>query len=100
VFGRPFLVVLDEPNANLDADGENALVGAIETLRSEQSIVIVISHRPNALAALNMTMVLYGGRSIAFGPSEEVFARVGRSAVGGRELSKQRTSRLVAGASP
>ena len=66
VFGRPFLLVLDEPNANLDADGENALVSAIETLRDEQSIVIVISHRPNALAALNMTMVLYGGRSIAF----------------------------------
>src|SRR5262249_27142841 len=78
VFGRPFLVVLDEPNANLDADGENALISAIETLRSEQTIVIVISHRPNALAALNMTMVLYGGRSIAFGPREEVFARVGR----------------------
>ena len=48
VFGRPFLIVLDEPNANLDADGENALVSAIETLRNEQSIVIVISHRPNA----------------------------------------------------
>ena len=57
IFGRPFLIVLDEPNANLDGDGENALINAIETLRSEQSIVIVISHRPNALAALNMTMV-------------------------------------------
>jgi ATP-binding cassette subfamily C protein PrsD len=102
VFGRPFLVVLDEPNANLDADGENALVGAIETLRGEQTIVIVISHRPNALAALNMTMVLYSGRSIAFGPREEVFARVGRSAAGGSELPKQRhtASRLVAGAGP
>jgi ATP-binding cassette, subfamily C, type I secretion system permease/ATPase len=102
VFGRPFLVVLDEPNANLDADGENALVSAIETLRCEQTIVIVISHRPNALAALNMTMVLYGGRSIAFGPREEVFARVGRSAAGGKELPKQRqrASRLVAGGAP
>ena len=81
VFGRPFLIVLDEPNANLDADGENALVSAIETLRNEQSIVIVISHRPNALAALNLAMVIYGGRSIAFGPREDVFARVARSAV-------------------
>ena len=102
VFGRPFLVVLDEPNANLDADGENALVSAIETLRCEQTIVIVISHRPNALAALNMTMVRYGGRSIAFGPREEVFARIGRSAAGGKELPKQRqrASRLVAGGAP
>ena len=102
LFGRPFLVVLDEPNANLDADGENALVNAIEALRSEQSVVIVISHRPNALAALNLTMVIYGGRSIAFGPREEVFARVAQSAVRGGTFPKQgsRASRLVAGAAP
>lgn len=78
MFGRPFLV-LDEPNANLDADGENALVNAIEILRNEQSIVI--SHRPNALAALNMAMVIYGGRAFAFGPREDVFARVAAGVV-------------------
>ena len=75
-FGDPFLVVLDEPNANLDTDGENSLGQAIETLRHYGSIVIVISHRPSALAVLDMAMVLYEGRAIAFGPSEEVFARV------------------------
>jgi ATP-binding cassette subfamily C protein PrsD len=79
VFGRPFLVVLDEPNANLDADGENALARAIDILRRMQSIVIVVSHRSNALAALNMAMVIYEGRSIAFGPREEIFARVAQS---------------------
>ena len=98
VFGRPFLIVLDEPNANLDADGENALVNAIETLRRQHSIVIVVSHRSNALAALDMTMVIYDGRSIAFGPREEVFARVARSAVRAGEAHKQSmTSRLAAG---
>jgi len=76
VFGDPFLIVLDEPNANLDAEGENALGRAIQMLRQMGSIVIVISHRPNALAALNMALVLYDGKAIAFGPSEEVFARV------------------------
>lgn len=76
VFGDPFLVVLDEPNANLDADGENALHRAIEILRRNQSIVVVISHRPSALVALNMAMVLYEGKAIAFGPREEIFARV------------------------
>ncbi len=76
VFGDPFLLVLDEPNANLDADGENALTRAILILRQNKSIVVVISHRPSALAALDMMMVLYEGKSIAFGPSEEVFARV------------------------
>jgi ATP-binding cassette, subfamily C, bacterial PrsD len=98
VFGRPFLVVLDEPNANLDADGENALVGAIETLRRDQSIVVVISHRPSALAVLNMTMVVYDGRSIAFGPREEVFARVARAASHPPVARQGRSSRLAAGA--
>ena len=76
VFGDPFLVMLDEPNANLDAEGENALGRAIQLLRRAGSIVIVISHRPNALAALDMALVLYDGKAIAFGPSQEVFARV------------------------
>jgi ATP-binding cassette, subfamily C, bacterial PrsD len=81
VFGDPFLVVLDEPNANLDADGENALSRAIQILRHNKSIVVVISHRPSALGALNMAMVLYEGRSIAFGSSQEIFSRVNASAV-------------------
>jgi ATP-binding cassette, subfamily C, bacterial PrsD len=75
VYGDPFLVVLDEPNANLDAQGENALSRAIEVLRENNSIVIVISHRPSALAVLNMALVLHQGRMIAFGRSEDVFAR-------------------------
>jgi ATP-binding cassette, subfamily C, bacterial PrsD len=79
VFANPFLVVLDEPNANLDAEGENALTKAIEVLRGAACIVIVVSHRPSALAALNMAMVLYEGQAIAFGPREEVFARIARS---------------------
>jgi PrtD family type I secretion system ABC transporter len=99
VFGRPFLIVLDEPNANLDAEGEIALVKAIETLRGEQSIVIAISHRPNALAALNMGMVIYEGRSIAFGPREEIFARVAQSAARtGISSTQSGISRFAAGA--
>ncbi len=68
--------MLDEPNANLDAEGEAALTRAIQILRHNKCIVIVISHRPSALAALNMAMILYEGKAIAFGPSEEIFARV------------------------
>jgi PrtD family type I secretion system ABC transporter len=75
VYGDPFLVVLDEPNANLDAQGEAALGRAIEMLRQNNAIVIVISHRPSALAVLNMALVLHQGRMIAFGRSEDVFAR-------------------------
>jgi ATP-binding cassette, subfamily C, bacterial PrsD len=79
VFGDPFLVVLDEPNANLDADGETALTRAIQILRNQRRIVIVVSHRPSSLSALNMAMVMYEGRMIAFGPREEIFARVAQS---------------------
>jgi ABC-type protease/lipase transport system fused ATPase/permease subunit len=88
VFGDPFLVVLDEPNANLDADGENALTRAIQILRHNKCIVIVISHRASALAALDMAMVLYQGKAIAFGPREEIFARV-RTATGEAAAARQ-----------
>jgi ATP-binding cassette, subfamily C, bacterial PrsD len=77
VYGDPFLVILDEPNANLDADGENALSRAIQFLRHNKSIVIVISHRPSVIAVLDMALVLYEGKAIAFGTCKEVFSRVG-----------------------
>jgi PrtD family type I secretion system ABC transporter len=92
VFGHPFLVVLDEPNANLDADGENALARAIETLRQRENIVVVVSHRPSVLAALNMTMVMAEGRSIAFGPRDEVYARMARSAVRPHDAREQKNA--------
>ena len=87
VFGDPFLVVLDEPNANLDTEGEQALTRAIQILRANKSIVIVISHRPSALAALDMALVLYDGKAIAFGRCDEVFARVSAA---GQQVAAQR----------
>lgn len=90
VYGDPFLVVLDEPNANLDTDGEIALGRAILILRKSKSIVIVISHRPSVIAALDMALVLYQGRSIAFGSCQEIFARVGASKMQGAPRSQAR----------
>lgn len=89
VFGDPFLVVLDEPNANLDAEGEQALTRAIQTMRAAKSIVIVISHRTSALAALDMALVLYEGKAIAFGRRDEVFARVNNA---NRELAARQAA--------
>ncbi len=80
VFGDPFLVVLDEPDANLDVDGEKALTRTILTLRAARKIPIVISHRANVLAALNMALVIYAGRMVAFGPRDHVFEQLARSA--------------------
>jgi ATP-binding cassette subfamily C protein len=75
VYGSPFLVVLDEPNSNLDSEGEAALTRCIETLRERGSIVIVIAHRPSALAAVDTLGILQTGKLIAFGPKDEVIAR-------------------------
>jgi PrtD family type I secretion system ABC transporter len=79
VFGDAFLVVLDEPDANLDLEGERALARTILTLRTAGRIPIVISHRPNILGALNMALLIYGGRMIAFGSRDQVFEQVARS---------------------
>jgi ATP-binding cassette, subfamily C, type I secretion system permease/ATPase len=81
VFGSPFLIVLDEPNANLDAEGERALTNAIEILRKQLSIVVVVSHRHSVLSALDMTMVLREGRVAAFGPKEVLLKSAARPSV-------------------
>jgi ATP-binding cassette, subfamily C, bacterial PrsD len=80
VFGNPFLIVLDEPNANLDREGEAALARAISIMRARHSIVIVISHRVSALAALDTALILQQGQMIAFGPRDQVFARLAAAA--------------------
>jgi len=89
VYGRPFLVVLDEPNANLDAEGEAALTRAIAMLRARQSIVVVISHRVSALAALDKALVLYKGEMLAFGPRDEVLAQLAGSTAAAKEAGAQ-----------
>ncbi|UVK41709.1 type I secretion system permease/ATPase [Mesorhizobium sp. AR10] len=72
LFGDPFLVVLDEPNSNLDAAGDQALTQAIEGIKARGGIVIVVAHRPSALAALDHLLVLGGGRQQAFGLKSEI----------------------------
>jgi ATP-binding cassette subfamily C protein PrsD len=76
LYGDPFLVVLDEPNSNLDADGEAALMQAIQGVRARGGIAVVVAHRPNLLAGLDQVLVMNGGRAQAFGPKDEVLARV------------------------
>lgn len=75
LYGDPFLVVLDEPNANLDHEGENALTQAITSVRMRGGICVVVAHRPSALAALDRVMILTEGRLQAFGPKDEVLKR-------------------------
>ena len=72
IFGLPAIVVLDEPNSNLDVAGDDALTQTIATLRQAGSTVIVMAHRPSAIAAVNKLMILEAGQLIAFGEKEAV----------------------------
>ncbi len=72
LYGDPFLVVLDEPNSNLDAEGEEALMKAIVKVRERNGIVVIVAHRPSALQAVDMVGVVQGGKLVSFGPKEEI----------------------------
>jgi PrtD family type I secretion system ABC transporter len=80
LYGEPFLVVLDEPNSNLDAEGEAALQSAIEGVRARGGIAVVIAHRPSAVAAVDQLAVMNDGELIAVGPKDEVLRKVVRPA--------------------
>lgn len=89
LFRNPFLVVLDEPNANLDQQGENALTQAIIGVRRRGGIAIVVAHRPSTLASLNKVLVIANGQTQDFGPRDEVLRRVLKSQSGGRPAAGQ-----------
>jgi len=72
LYGDPFLVVLDEPNSNLDSDGEQALAEAIRGVCTRGGIVIVIAHRPSVLSAVDFVLVMSNGQVRAYGPRDEV----------------------------
>ena len=76
LYGDPVLVVLDEPNSNLDADGDDALSRAIEAIKAGGRTVVVIAHRPGAIANVDKLVMLEAGQLRAFGPKDEVLARV------------------------
>jgi ATP-binding cassette subfamily C protein len=81
LYGEPFLVVLDEPNSNLDADGELALTKAIAGVKARGGIVMVIAHRPSVLAAADLVAVITAGQLTAFGPKDEILRKVLRQPV-------------------
>jgi len=78
LYGEPFLVVLDEPNSNLDAEGEEALTKAILGVRARGGIVIIVAHRASALAAVNHVLAMVRGTQQAFGPKDEVVTKAVR----------------------
>ena len=76
LYKNPFLVLLDEPNSNLDAAGEAALSQAICDIRQRQGIAIVIAHRPSALTQVSHVLVMRDGKMDMFGPRDEILLKI------------------------
>jgi PrtD family type I secretion system ABC transporter len=76
LYGNPFLIVLDEPNSNLDSEGDEALTRAVRAARERGAIVVVVAHRPIGIEGVDQLLVLKDGRMQAFGPKEQVLGQV------------------------
>ena len=76
MLGNPAFIVLDEPNASLDAEGEDALMGALDAMKANGATVVIISHKPSIFRAADKMLVLRDGRVELFGPREQVMARL------------------------
>jgi ATP-binding cassette subfamily C protein EexD len=76
LYGNPILVVLDEPNSNLDEQGEKALENAIQKLKERKSTVIIITHRHNVLAKVDKLLILQDGALAVYGPRDQVIAHL------------------------
>lgn len=76
MYGIPRLIVLDEPNANLDGDGEEALAAAIEGLKSAKATVVLVSHRPSLMRHADKLALMRGGALELMGPRDQVLARM------------------------
>ncbi len=80
VYGDPVILVLDEPNSNLDNDGSEALNAAIRALKSAGQAVLIMAHRPAAIQECDLLLVLEDGRARAFGPRDQVLGSTVRNA--------------------
>jgi ABC-type protease/lipase transport system fused ATPase/permease subunit len=78
LYGSPRIVVLDEPNADLDIDGEEALMHALRRLREKGITLVVIAHRPHILSLLDKLLVLKEGAVEVFGPRAEIISKLAR----------------------
>ncbi|MFZ7093445.1 type I secretion system permease/ATPase [Primorskyibacter sp. 2E233] len=76
MYGDPVVLVLDEPNSNLDNEGSEAVNKAIKTMKAEGKSVMIMAHRPAAIKECDLLLMLEGGNRVAFGPKEEVLKKM------------------------
>ncbi len=76
LYGQPAFVVLDEPNSNLDAEGEMAVIKAITAMKKNGTSVVVIAHRPSAIKVVDKIVFIKEGVQVAFGPRDEILSKI------------------------
>jgi PrtD family type I secretion system ABC transporter len=89
LYGDPKLLVLDEPNANLDSEGEAALLKALAEIKARGATVILISHKPSAFKHADKILLLVGGQVVEYGPRDEVMAKIGKAKPAPRPALKE-----------
>jgi ATP-binding cassette subfamily C exporter for protease/lipase/ATP-binding cassette subfamily C protein EexD len=89
IYGDPVLIVLDEPNSNLDEEGETALTRALMLLKKMNKTILVISHKMNILSISDKIMLVGGGGIQLFGPREEIMEILKRAEIAAREKIKR-----------
>ncbi len=92
MFRQPALLVLDEPNSNLDKDGEVALAKAIASLRQAGRTIVIVAHRRSVLAHVNKLLVLNDGRQAAFGPKDDIIRQAGLNKKGAKSRAAKTAS--------
>jgi ABC-type protease/lipase transport system fused ATPase/permease subunit len=81
IYGKPSLVVLDEPASNLDIDGDSALTECLVQLKKAGTTVVIISHRPATLSVVDKILMIRNGAVELFGPRAEIMARLTRPVI-------------------
>lgn len=100
IYKNPKLIVLDEPNSNLDEVGESALTRTILDLKASGSTVVVVSHRTGAIAAVDKLLVLRDGKQVAFGPRDQVLQAIAQMAQQAQQQARQAATQAAAKAAP
>jgi len=95
LYGSPSLIVLDEPNSNLDDEGERALAAAIEKLKADRRTIVIVTHRPAALGSADRVMIMSLGQIVAIGPRDELLAKTRGSLVSVVDNSPNRQTRTA-----
>ena len=100
LYGNPFLVVLDEPNSNLDNEGDQALTEALRRVRQRGGIAIIIAHRPSALAGVDTILVMAEGRTKQYGPKDEILGGLVPAVANSRKFPAAPSLEVVSRAGP